>query len=254
MPLLREIVSAHPSALPELPLVHTTRCEFLNAFIIAKRIEPRPCGRFSEDLIYFFYGRPAYRSSRGSKPGEPIELCPLCFVVKPAAIPAADIKRIFPCDSGAIKEGVFSPELEWSDFPELALDPMLDSARKFAQLCFGTNADYYFGRLRADLTPASSSLFGRYCALVRKAPTDEADDRRSAIEIQVGGPVTIPGQLLLVSLPRELYEDPVVRQAVVYDWGCKAVPYPTFFGDAPSAYYSVIRDRITQCLEHDGRI
>lgn len=251
---LREIVAQQTLVQPELPLIHTTRCEFLEAFVLSRRIEPRPCVRFSENLIYFFYGRPAYRSLQGARPGEPVELCPLCFVLKPAAIPAADVRRVFPCDSGAIKEGVFQPDLDWSDQAELALDPSIESARKFVQLCFRDNAGYYFGRLQPILTPDVGSAFARYCTLVQRAPTDRADDRRSAIEVQVTGAVSLIGQLLFVALPRELFQEPAVVAAIRDEWRCDTIPYPTFIGDAPAQYYSVVRDRVTQWFENEGRI
>ena len=254
MTSLREMVAAQPLTQPELPLVHTTRCRFLEAFVLSQRIEPRPCNRFSEDLIYFFYGRPAYRLPDGLKPGEPIELCPLCFVFKPATIHPKDIRRVFPCDTGAIRDGLFSPDFAWADHHELVLDPSIESARKFVQLCFQGNTSYYYGRLKPAISPAPGSTLDRYFTLVRRAPTTGADDRRSAIEVQVKSAVYLTGRLLFIALPREFFEEPPIRNAIQKQWKCEAIPYPTFYGDAPTEYHSVVRDRVTQWLEKEGLV
>lgn len=249
MSLFRTITASQPLDQPELPLVHTTRCEYLGQIIVAKALEPQTCSRFSEKLIYFFYGRPAYRSTKGSKPSEPIDLCPVCFVFKSSAVAGTSVRRVFPCDTGAIKEKVFEPEIQWGDLSELELDPTVESARKLVGLCFQSNANYFFGKLKPRVTPDTGSVFERLCLLINKAPTERADDRRSAIEVQVSGNVNLSGQLLFVALPREFFEDVKIRDVIETQWQCEAIRYPTFIGDAPSAYYAVVRDRVTQWLE-----
>ena len=50
-----------------LPLAHN--CDSYHFREIAKSQQLRPsfCGHFKEDLIYLFYGRPAYRTNAPSK-------------------------------------------------------------------------------------------------------------------------------------------------------------------------------------------
>src|SRR3954452_19547101 len=107
MTTLRAIVTAETAAAEELPLVHTTRCEILPYIVASHELRSvNLCDVFNEHLIYFFYGRPAYRHALGSDPSGNLDLCPVCFVFKPHTIGGA-VKRVFACDSGGIQNGYF---------------------------------------------------------------------------------------------------------------------------------------------------
>ncbi|MDE2106947.1 MAG: hypothetical protein KGL39_57565 [Patescibacteria group bacterium] len=153
-----------------------------------------------------------------------------------------------------MKDRIFEPDLNWADQLDLALAPTIESARKLVSLCFRDNASYYFGKLNPRVSPDPGSAFERYCTLIKRAPTERADDRRSAIEVQVNGTVHLSGQLLFVALPREFFADAAIKDAVENHWKCDAICYPTFIGGAPAEYYSVVRDRITLWLEQKGHL
>ena len=184
MTSFRTLVTSHPGLAEELPLIHTSRCEFLSNIAATHSLEPQPCGVFHESLVYLFYGRPAYRSNKGSKGGEPIALCPVCFVFKPRTVSQA-VRRIFPCDTGAVVDDRFNPELQASDLAQLALDPQIDSARRFVSLMFERNSDYFVGKVVTVRSFMPGSVEARfYELLMRDGPVDY-DDRKSAIEVQV---------------------------------------------------------------------
>ena len=65
MTSFRTLVASHAGLAEELPLIHTSRCEFLSSIATTHVLEPQPCAIFHESLVYLFYGRPAYRSHRG---------------------------------------------------------------------------------------------------------------------------------------------------------------------------------------------
>ena len=114
MTSFRTLVTSHARLAEELPLIHTSRCEFLSSIAATHALEPQPCGVFHESLIYLFYGRPAYRSNRGSMGGEPIVLCAVCFVFKPRTVSQV-VHRMYPCDTGAVAADRFNPEIRASD-------------------------------------------------------------------------------------------------------------------------------------------
>ncbi|SEK00155.1 hypothetical protein SAMN05518849_1256 [Sphingobium sp. AP50] len=65
----------------------------------SETLDPVPCPVFNkEPLIYFFYGRPAYRASAQIQSNGLDAYAPICIIMKPDA---ADPRRIFPFDSGA---------------------------------------------------------------------------------------------------------------------------------------------------------
>jgi hypothetical protein len=120
MTSFRTLVANHAGLAEELPLIHTSRCEFLPS--------------------------PAYRSHRGSRGGEPIVLCPVCFVFKPRTV-SRIVHRVYPCDTGAVVADRFRPELLASDLAQLVLDPQIESARRLVSLLFERNSDYFVGKV-----------------------------------------------------------------------------------------------------------
>jgi hypothetical protein len=214
---LREIVSSQSTKFEELPLVHTTRCEILPYIVASHELRSvNPCDVFHEHLIYFFYGRPAYRYALGRDPGGGVELCPVCFVFKPHTV-GDMVKRVFACDSGGVENGHFRPYLEPPDRDEMQLDGTLDSARKLVPLVFGSNEKYFHGNAS---TPAPTgftvgSAAHRFYTLLKDATMRTADDRRSAIEVQLPSPVSLDHHLLYIVLPNEVLDRSDVRQAIL---------------------------------------
>jgi hypothetical protein len=70
MTALGNLVNSHPTMADELPLIHTSLSEHLKSFASSHALQPSHCTVFDESLIYLFYGRPAYRSNRGSNYGD----------------------------------------------------------------------------------------------------------------------------------------------------------------------------------------
>jgi hypothetical protein len=237
----------------ELPLIHTSRCEFLNAFTTGHTLEPRHCTVFNESLVYLFYGRPAYRSERGSEYGDHIALCPICFVFKPYTV-SRSVHRIFPCDSGAVSKARFEPELHPDDLHELELDPLIASAQRLVSLVFRSNGDYFYGKVQSGITFPNGTPSQRYCNLLLRPGPADYDDRKSAIEVQVNHTIPLEDQLMFVVLPREFLEERMVKETILTIWDCDAVQYPTFHGDAPTSYYSVVRNEVSRRFELGGQL
>ena len=253
MSVFGQLVSQHDNLAEELPLVHTSRAEFLNAFVSAQAIAPRLCPVFQENLIYLFYGRPAYRSAKGGLAGDEIALCPICFVFKPNTVSRKAV-RVFPCDTGAVRGNRFQPHLTSNDLPELELDPRIESARKLVPMLFKTNKSYFFGRaISASRFSDGSPPFRFQQLLLAKGPAG-FDDRKSAIEIQVRESVSLRDQLSFVVLPMEFLDDLAIRKAILEDWNCDPEPYDTTQGAAPAEYYAIVRRAIEQRFKQSTRI
>jgi hypothetical protein len=245
MTSFRALVTSHTGLAEELPLIHTNRCEFLSSIATTHALEPQPCGVFHESLIYLFYGRPAYRSNRDNMGGEPIVLCPVCFVFRPRTVSRV-VHRIYPCDTGAVAANRFTPEILASDLAQLALDPQIDSARRLVSLLFEQNSDYFVGKVGTARAFIPGSVEARFYELLMRAGPVDYDDRKSAIEVQVNQAITLRDQLLFVVLPREFLEEAAIRDAIINVWNCDPVVYATFRGDAPASYYSVVRDKVRE--------
>lgn len=237
----------------ELPLIHTSRCEYLNSIVSKGTLEPRPCDVFKESLLYFFYGRPAYRSNKGTNSGEPIALCPVCFVFKPRTV-SRSLSRLYPCDTGGVAHDIFKPEIIADDLNDLAMDPQIENARRMVGLLFDDNNHYFFGKVIAGKLFDAGTVEARFYSLLQRSGPAGYDDRKSAIEVQVNSAIALAEQLLFVVLPNEFLEEPHIRNAILNVWNCDPVPYPTFYGDAPASYYSVVRHEVTKRFREATRI
>jgi hypothetical protein len=252
---LREIVAAETAAAEELPLVHTTRCEILPHIVASHELRSlKECDVFrGEYLLYFFYGRPAYRHTLGAEPSGNLDLCPVCFVFKPHTIGAA-AKRVFACDSGGVHKGFFRDHLQPPDRDEMQLETTLDSARKLVPLVFGDNSHYYLGHARQVCPPVfpTGSAAARFHALLTDTGELAADDRRSVIEVQMDSPVRLEHHLLYLVLPREIMDQPEMRATVRPIWQADPILYDVYPGAPPHEYTATIRDTLRRRYSEGG--
>jgi hypothetical protein len=255
MPSFADIVAAETVVSEELPLVHTTRCEVLPEILNKHELRGGECDVFHEHLVYFFYGRPAYRYALGRNPGGGIELCPVCFVFKPHTV-GKDAKRVFPCDSGGVYADRFAPHLKKADLPELELNPTLGSARRLVPLVFGSNGTYFLGKalVSAPSSFATGSAAQRFHALLRDATMSSGDDRRSAIEVQLQSPVPLDHHLLYVMLPKEFLNQADVRRAIFEIWQCEPIGYEVYEGAPAQEYTATIRDKLLSRFKDGTRL
>jgi len=256
MTALRAIVTAETATAEELPLVHTTRCEILPSIVASHELRSvTPCDVFQEYLIYFFYGRPAYRHTLGGEPGGNLDLCPVCFVFKPHTIGSA-AKRIFACDSGGLHKGYFKDHLFPPDRDEMLLDTTLDSARKLVPLVFGDNSRYYVGQAKPELPPAFApgTPAARFHALLTDTTALAADDRRSVIEVQMDSPVALDHNLLYLILPMDKLNESGIREVILEKWQTDPIGYKATKFRQPHEYRTLIGHLLEERYKQGGRL
>lgn len=253
---LREIVAAQAPTAEELPLVHTTRCEVLPHIIANNELRcVNECDVFHENLIYFFYGRPAFKHETGDEPAAVIDPCPVCFVFKRQTIGNAS-KRVFACDTGAIHYGIFENLLYRADRDAMELYSNIQSARQLVSWMFGGNSKYLIGDAIDPAPPeaVAGSLVARYYELLTSpvALKKKPDDRRSAIEVQLESPVGVNDRLDYVILPGEKLGEAGVREKIVNDWNAKPIPYDYIRHRPPGEYRTLFYELLKPEFQRDG--
>lgn len=245
MPEFRDYLNSKCKAtLPDpLPLVHTSRCEWASSMIAAPELQPRRCPIYDEDLLYLFYGRPAYRIRERGR--HEINYCPICFILKLNRTSLA-LNRVMPLDSGGASEGRFSPHIEPHEKGLLELDPSVESARKLVDVFYKDNRSYLVGQCQplSDFVGASPDIVKQYVNMLHDVEVSRADDRRSAVELQATTKVSLVNDLQAVVLPEALLDDYVLKRVILEDWNALPITYPTFRATSPSEYAPVIRDRV----------
>lgn len=254
MSTFRALISSHTGMSEELPLIHTSRCEFIDVIISGGGLTPQPCPVFHEDLLYLFYGRPAYRSRKGHQGGDRIGLCPVCFVFKPGSAVTTAIRRLFPCDSGALAADRFQPEIHTSDRDDLELEPNIESARKLVSLYFAKNSRYFHGEVAPGITLPGGSIEERFLQLLQRDGPVQYDDRKSAIEIQTDQNISLTDQLLFIVLPESYMDEAQIREAILMVWKCDVITYEFVKGSAPNEYYAIVRSCVRKRFREATRI
>lgn len=121
-----------------LPLIHTTTERPLFNILKYELIKsPEKCKEYGEDLVYFFYGKPAYYAET--------ELAnftinpPVCLLYDLNNIPKDSITRILPFDSGGIKRYGFK-KYNREDFT--ISQPGENTCSQILELIFTTKENY----------------------------------------------------------------------------------------------------------------
>lgn len=232
-----------------LPLVHSTRSSVFKSIARGSRLSPRRCPVFDELLLYFFYGRPAYRVRAPQV--HQIGYCPICFILKPNA--RVRIARVFPFDSGAVSSGRVADFIRADTCSDYRLRKSLRAARLMVKVFYKDNDRYLLGDVRGRVEGGPiDGLVRQYLALLKNKSTDASDDRRSAIEIQTKDDIDLRTDLLAIVLPASLLDEDYVRQAIFRKWGVLAITYPTFAATSPTEYAPVIRDRVVEFFRKHG--
>jgi hypothetical protein len=253
---LREIVAAQTVAAEELPLVHTTRCEILTHIVASDELRSvTECEVFHEHLLYFFYGRPAYRYTVGSEPSGTLDPCPVCFVFKPHTIGSA-VKRVFACDSGGIHKGYFKDHLFPPDRDAMQLETNIESPGKLVTLVFGDNSRYYAGEAKPTCPTAFApgTAAARFYDLLTDSRPGKGDDRRSAIELQMDSPVALDHHLLYVILPKEKLNEPGTREVILQRWQTDPIGYSFTKFRPPHEYRTLIGSILEERYKEAGRL
>ena len=131
-----------PRDYPLFPLIHCadlTQREGSNVptagdILRLGRIDPVPCDVFSENLVYTYIGRPAYREFKR----------PVCFILKP--LPDL-LQNLFVFDTGAYKESRYLRLVDsLQDINLFRIPASGEAIRKFIMKYFGSNEKYFYSR------------------------------------------------------------------------------------------------------------
>ena len=249
---LKSIVAPTTPTLPILPLIHSTGADAFLSLTETKTLSPSLCPVYKEQLLYFFYGRPAYRpNSKVLNTSLPV-FRPVCILLSHDAV--SEPKRVAPLDTGAFHAGLFTRHLA----PHMAkdcfyIDEGVKGAAKFVSAFFETNKRYYLGRLKHDIHLKSTDLIAQsYCSIVSDTGISEVDDRRSTIELQIDVAVPLTSQTVLaVALPEDFLEDDDLSNLILNIWLADIITYD-IYSDRPSADVREIIARVKDYLSGKG--
>lgn len=232
MSRFNDFIKKHPPAGATLPLIHTTDVFSARDIIQKKELEPAQCPVFEESLLYFFYGRPAYRAGETKKATSQLCYMPVCFIFKPEAI--SSIKRILPFDSGAFEDKKYANYLHHKmNKEDFFLDISLDMAARIVSFFYGSNEKYYSGEVQQLEIPKDEFEVESYYQLISDRNKTAHDDRCASIEVQTDSIVKIiRDNILFVALPRIFLDFENIRRILFVEWNVSVETYEIYHGNA----------------------
>jgi hypothetical protein len=248
---LSQFLQTVQPASSRLDLIHCTSVARGVDALIQDVLRPSACDVYGEDLLYLFYGRPAFKPLNGIAPGAIQELWPICLVLDPGLLDAA--VRILPFDSGGFERyrDVLGPHLTRQDF-ELEGDPT--APLRLVGAFYRTSRNYYTQAPAAaerDFAISQSAARG-FARLIVDPTLRDDDDRRSTIEVQFRRSVRLSDALKAVVAPSLMFDDPAVLEALRAAPSATPIAYPTYGRATPLAFANTLYEKVDDFFTASG--
>lgn len=237
---------------PAMPLMHTTDLYRFRDILRTKKLQPKECSVFGEKLLYFFYGRPAYKPNQSVENTSQLSYRPICFVLKPQSL--LSVKRAYPFDSGAFHAKMFEQHVHSEmRLPSFDISTIPKNTSKLVSAFFGDNKSYYFGKPTQGLALPNFQFEAQsYYSLIGDTSKTAYDGRRGTAELQSGDELVLGKETIAaVVLPTDFCEESVVRDVVLNEWDAALLPYPSYHA-APSEDIRSIFDCVASFLEENN--
>jgi len=234
-----------PNIHPALPFFHTCEALHLQSILDSGELQPQYCDVYKENLLYLFYGKPAYKTSE-LKHSDLNFLMPLCFIINYDAV--SSIKRILAFDSGAFKR--YSEHMHNAMKPEeFELTPTKDTLNKMVDFFYDGNDPYFNGQVKKEVKFDSIHFqLESYYSLISSGSRDEVDDRKSTFEVQTEDPITLNNKNIeAIILPQMLAESPIVEDKLKKALGIPLISIKNY-GVASQLYYVNVLEKAKDFL------
>lgn len=234
--------------------MHLTHCAAGHTAIKmlkSQKLLASQCPVYGVDLLYTFYGRPAYKTSVGIPPNGILELAPVCLILDPKILKQA--VRIMPFDSGGFKhyKPTLGVDFKLSEF-ELGKGRSMPS--RLVGAFFDNNRNYYEQEYlpKNDSIPLAGLTARAYARLIKDDTIRSYDDRGSTIEIQFGRNVPLKPVLRAIVAPTAFFDDASVKAALKPFSNVVPVPYKMYGRNEPSGFTYALYDYVDRFLTNEG--
>lgn len=247
-----EFLAATEPAEEQLHLTHSTSANAALEVMENLLLRTTPCAVYErEELLYLFYGRPAYKPARVEHASDMQELAPVCFVLDPQVL--AQAKRVLPFDSGGFGRyhPFLGPTLSRPDF-ELSGDANWPA--RIVSGFYRSNRRYFDQQpaISANDIPMSRLAARGYARLIADPSLADDDDRRGSIEVQLDADLPLKEVLRAIVAPPLLLNDPIVLAALEMCPSVEILSYSTYGRHRPQDYALLIYDRVDSFLASKG--
>lgn len=232
-------------------LVHCTSAASSMRVLTERALKPTKCPVYGTDLLYLFYGRPAYKPGQGIVASGLLELAPVCLILDPAVLASA--VRILPFDSGGFSRysNLLGPGLQ---MPEFELGRDASAPMRLVHAFYETNSNYYEQKptLRGDTLPLSKLAARGYARLIGDVSIRDVDDRCGTVEVQFDAPIGLASALKAIVGPTAMFDDPDVQAVLAECPDAVPLTYKIYGRTEASILAQSVYEKVETFLANEG--
>lgn len=248
---LIDYLNTHSPVGAPLHLMHCASAQSSIRALESRSLNTQRCPIYGTDLLYMFYGRPAYKPQSGAGASTLIDLAPVCLVLDPSVLASA--VRILPFDSGGFTHyrPLLGPELSLDEFE---LGSGSDAPMRLVAAFYETNRNYYDQRpsLTESQIPVTRITSRAYARLIADPSIREMDDRCGTIEVQLSTSISLRTALRAIVGPAAVLSDPEIQAALDECEHAVPLPYKTYGRSEPLAFAYALYERVDSFLSDQG--
>lgn len=236
---------------PVLPLMHSTTCENTENILENNLLSVTPCDVFGTKLLYFFYGKPAYRvSAKISDSSTSYTLAPCCFIVKPDKIKP---EHIYPFDTGAFAADRYDEITKMrTEMCEYELSARIDDIPQFVCMFYENNQKYLEGRVSVAHGVETTIAVRALTDLLGSSGFLKYDDRARTIEISTTENLALSDVIEAIVVPIPFTRNEVFNEFIKMHSSIKVLTYMPHYPNPVSSYNEAIFQIVFSYLASRG--
>lgn len=250
-----------------LPLFHSCSGVLAQKILRGNELKATPCKVFKKDLLYMYYGKPAYPVSEkvvGGPNKTNSYKCPVCFII--------DIDKVksfeaFPFDSGAFMNDLYNAFSIIPDEDELkreyALGADKDKINSYISTFFTDNTHYLDGEAAVHIS--GSYINSESVGQIKKSEIEpslvkliemlnclgdfDIDERSRTVEVISDTSINVLDAVEAVIMPNNLVDDKYVNQFFSKNKNIKCITYCFRPLTRPDRYYEAVFQKAMDYLQ-----
>lgn len=228
----KDFLADHEAKFDLLPVLHTTNSRTFRELLLAGSLRPQKCKVFSDEILYLFYGRPAYRTASGRVGFMAKFAAPVVFIFRPE-VTSKKLREVYLFDTGAFERGMYSSFFDKNhSLGSLSMGDEIDSASRMVNAFYSSNEDYLrnISSKNPEIHPFDFTADGVYSIINStqfESPDSSnlRDERATSIEVQVIDEINLEGDDFLgIIVPSTFSTIPEVG-AALDRWSPKHVKF-----------------------------
>ena len=216
----QEFIEEHDSTKKKLPFLHISNGYNFDKIAVGDLLKPQDCKVFKEKLLYFFYGRPSYKTKQTLNERLAYDW-PVVFLFNYKTVDRF-VSSCFPFDSGAFEAGRYKYFFDdSSEIEDFRFSRGNANVTRLVSAFYSDNHEYFRGGSTKNIEiPIDQFEAAGVHELVRVPNHPEAphhlkyDERSSSIEAISRGEIKLKGNVDAIIIAKKFLEVPRWREAI----------------------------------------